>query len=48
MGYSANGEVIIAQKDKVLSIPESCLDFEGDSAFVFIQKSDKDEKRFHI
>jgi HlyD family secretion protein len=29
-GYSANGEVIIAQKDKVLSIPESCLEFEVD------------------
>jgi len=42
-GYSANGEVIIAQKDKVLSIPESCLEFEGDSAFVFIQKVNKDE-----
>ena len=35
-GYSANGEVIIMQKDSVLSIPESTLEFKGDTAFVYI------------
>lgn len=34
-GYSANGEVIIAQKDSILTIPESALEFAGDSAFVY-------------
>ncbi|MDR3045991.1 MAG: efflux RND transporter periplasmic adaptor subunit [Bacteroidales bacterium] len=36
-GYSANGEVIIDKKNAVLSIPESSIEFQHDTAFVFIE-----------
>ena len=35
-GYSANGEIVVEKKDSVLSIPESVLEFEGDSIFVYV------------
>ena len=35
-GYSANGEIVVERKDSVLSIPESVLEFEGDSIFVYV------------
>lgn len=35
-GYSANGEIIIAQRENVLSIPESALEFSGDTVFVYV------------
>ena len=47
-GYSANGEVIIEQKDSVLSIPESCLEFEADSAFVYVLNNKSDESNPYI
>jgi HlyD family secretion protein len=37
-GYSANGEVIIERKAQVLSIPESAIEFQNDSAFVYLQQ----------
>lgn len=35
-GYSANAEIITAKRDSVLSIPESCIEFSGDTAFVHL------------
>ena len=35
-GYSANAEIILERKEKVLSIPESTVEFSGDSTFVQI------------
>ena len=33
-GYSANAEIVLAAAEKVLSIPESAIEFSGDSTFV--------------
>ena len=35
-GYSANAEIVLAQVAHVLSIPESAIEFEGDSTFVYL------------
>ena len=37
-GYSANAEIILSKLDKVLTIPESCVEFSGDTAFVYVLK----------
>ena len=34
-GYSANAEIVLARADSVLVIPESALEFSGDSTFVY-------------
>ena len=34
-GYSANAEVVLQEADGVLSVPESSLEFEKDSCFVY-------------
>ena len=39
-GYSANAEIVLQHADGVLSIPESALEFEGDSTFVYIKNAD--------
>jgi HlyD family secretion protein len=36
-GYSANADIILERKDKVLSIPESVLQFSGDTTFVEVE-----------
>lgn len=46
-GYSANADIILAKKEKVLAIPESVLQFEKERAFVEIETGNqKFEKRF--
>lgn len=35
-GYSANAEIVMSKAEKVLTIPESCVEFSNDSAFVNI------------
>ena len=35
-GYSANAEIIFDQADSVITIPESCLTFSADTAFVHL------------
>ena len=35
-GYSANAEIVLTKKDKVITIPESCIEFGGDTAFVYV------------
>lgn len=35
-GYSANATVILSSVENVLTVPESILDFEGDSTFVYV------------
>ncbi|MDE7085607.1 MAG: efflux RND transporter periplasmic adaptor subunit, partial [Prevotella sp.] len=35
-GYSANAEIVLAQVQKALTIPESAIEFSGDSTFVYI------------
>ena len=46
-GYSANAKVVLDRTDSVLAIPESILQFEGDSSFVEIETAPQQfEKRF--
>lgn len=45
-GFSANADIIICQKDSVLSIPERVVTFENDSAFVHIPEGEKSEKLY--
>jgi HlyD family secretion protein len=40
-GYSANAEIIFDRAEKVITIPESCVEFKNDSAFVQILKVEK-------
>ena len=35
-GYSANAEIVLAKVDKALTIPESAIEFSGDSTFVYV------------
>lgn len=44
-GYSANAEIVLAKKEKVLTIPESTVTFSNDSAFVYILKDTTDHKQ---
>lgn len=39
-GYSANAEIILEYADSVLSIPESTLEFSGDSTYVYVMGPD--------
>ncbi len=39
-GYSANAEIIISEAAGVLSLPEACLEYRGDSTFVHIVESE--------
>lgn len=34
-GYSANAEIILDKRTDVLSLPETCIEFSGDSTFVY-------------
>ena len=45
-GYSANAEIVLARADKVLSIPESAIEFSGDSTFVYVVKGEGKEKSY--
>lgn len=38
-GYSANAEIIFSKANKVVTIPESCIEFGGDTAFVYVLKN---------
>jgi len=39
-GYSANAEIILEHADSVLAIPESVLEFSGDSTYVYVMGPD--------
>ena len=36
-GYSANADIVLAKVDSVLAVPESVIQFEGDTAFVEVE-----------
>ncbi len=36
-GYSANAEIVLAKAEGVLSVPESAIEFSGDSTFVYVE-----------
>ena len=45
-GYSANAEIVLSHADKVLSIPESAIEFSGDSTFVYVVKGEGKNKTY--
>ena len=45
-GYSANAEIVLAAVDKALTIPESAIEFSGDSTFVYIIKGEGKAKTY--
>lgn len=38
-GYSANAEIVLTKTAKVITVPESCIEFSGDTAFVYVLKT---------
>lgn len=45
-GYSANAEIVLAKAEKVLSIPESAIEFSGDTTFVYVVKGEGKQKTY--
>ena len=45
-GYSANAEIVLSRVEKALSIPESAIEFSGDSTFVYVIKGEGKEKTY--
>ena len=45
-GYSANAEIVLASADNVLTVPESAIEFSGDSTFVYIVKTENGDSTF--
>ncbi len=39
-GYSANAEIVLERAESVLSVPEGCMEFVGDSTFVYLLTSE--------
>ncbi|MBR3718160.1 MAG: efflux transporter periplasmic adaptor subunit, partial [Bacteroidaceae bacterium] len=35
-GYSANAEIVLERADNVLAVPESAIEFSGDTTFVYV------------
>ena len=46
-GYSANAEIVLAKAEKVLCIPESSIEFSGDSTFVYVIKGEGKNKTYN-
>lgn len=45
-GYSANAEIVLERVGKVLTVPESTIEFSGDSTFVYVLKTEKPKQTF--
>lgn len=45
-GYSANAEIVLAQANQVLTVPESTIVFEGNNTFVYVVKTSGKEKTY--
>ena len=45
-GYSANAEIVLQRAEDVMVLPESTIEFHGDSAFVQLVKSESPEQLF--
>ena len=46
-GYSANAEIVLAKAENVLSVPESAIEFSGDSTFVYVVGGTGEQKTYH-
>ena len=45
-GYSANAEIVLAEANNVLCVPESAIEFVGDSTFVYVVKGEGKQKTY--
>jgi len=45
-GYSANGEIVLKEAKNVLTLPENCIEFSNDSAFVHRLTQELPEQQF--
>ena len=45
-GYSANAEIVLQRANQVLAVPESTIEFNGDSTFVYIMTDSVPEQKF--
>ena len=45
-GYNANAEIVLAKAMHVLTVPESAIEFSGDSTFVYVIKGSDDKKTY--
>ena len=45
-GYSANAEIVLDKASKVIAIPESTIEFSGDSTFVWVLTDSVPEQKF--
>lgn len=45
-GYSANAEIVLAEAKGVLAVPESAIEFSGDSTFVYVVGGSDDGKTY--
>lgn len=45
-GYSANAEIVLQRANKVLSVPESTIEFSGDSTFVYVMTDSVPQQKF--
>ena len=45
-GYSANAEIVLERQEQTLAIPEGCVEFSGDSTFVYVLAKSGPEQQF--
>ena len=45
-GYSANAEIVLAQANNVLSVPESAIEFQGNATYVYVVKVKGKDKTY--
>ena len=45
-GYSANAEIVLAKAENVLTVPESAIEFSGDSTFVYVLVGSPNKKNY--
>lgn len=45
-GYSANAEIVLARATNALAVPESTIEFSGDSTFVWVMTDSIPEQKF--
>ena len=45
-GYSANAEIVLQRAQQTLAVPESVIEFNGDSTFVYVMTDSVPEQKF--
>ena len=45
-GYSATAEIVLANANQVITLPESAIEFEGGETYVYLVKENDKEKTY--